>query len=255
MRFRPCIDIHKGLVKQIVGSTLNSQGQDLQTNFVATQPSAYFANLYKKDNLPGGHVIILDNSEETIKEAKNALLAYPNGLQIGGGITTENAKEFLDAGAGQVIVSSCIFTDNKLDKTKLEKLSRTAGKNKLVLDLSCRKRGEEYVVVKDKWQTFTNLVVNLENLEMLSAYCAEFLVHGVDSEGKRQGIEIDLLKILSQFSTVPVTYAGGVKNLEDIELIYKAGKGEIDFTVGSALDIFGGNLKYADVVNLVYRNS
>lgn len=251
MLFRPCIDIHKGQVKQIVGSTLNSKNQNLQTNFVATESAAFFANLYKKDSLLGGHVIMLDDSIETKQEALSALTAFPGGLQIGGGITVENATTFLDSGASQVIVSSYIFTENKLDTNKLRNLNKVVGKNKLVLDLSCRKKDNEYVIVKNKWQTFTDLKINLNNLEMLAKYCSEFLIHGVDSEGKRQGIEIDLLKILRQFYTLPVTYAGGVKNLDDIDLIYIIGQKKIDFAIGSALDIFGGDLKYTDVVNHV----
>lgn len=251
MRFRPCIDIHKGKVKQIVGSTLNSKSQNLQTNFIAVESAVYFANLYKKDNLQGVHVIMLDDNAETKKEALNALAVFPGGLQIGGGITADNAQKYLDGGASKVIVGSYIFTDNKLDKIKLENLSQVVGKNRLVLDLSCRKRGDQYVVVKDKWQVFTDLIVNLNTLEMLSFYCSEFLIHSVDSEGKCQGIEIGLFKILSKFSTVPITYAGGIKDLAGIDSIYVVGEGKIDFTVGSALDIFGGKMKYSEVVNYV----
>lgn len=249
MRFRPCIDIHEGKVKQIIGSTLNSRDGNLQTNFVADQPTAYFANLYKKNNLTGGHVIMLDNSEDTKKEAVSALKAFPDGLQIGGGITAANALEYLNSGASHIIVSSYIFTDGRFDREKLQKLSDTVGKKRLTLDLSCRKRGNEYVMVINKWQTFTDMAVNLENLTMLADYCDEFLIHGVDSEGKRQGVEKDLLNILREFTLIPITYAGGVKNFADIDLIRALGRGRIDFTVGSALDIFGGNLKYTDTVN------
>lgn len=253
MRFRPCIDIHNGQVKQIVGSTLNSQAQTLQTNFVAQKPAVYFAELYKKDGLIGGHIIMLDNVNTTKKQALEALTIFPGGMEIGGGVTLENALNYLDNGAGKVIVSSYIFTDNKLDLGKLDKLSKLVGKDRLVLDLSCRRQEKKYIMVKDKWQTFTDLIVNKESLKLLANYCAKFLIHGVDSEGKRQGIEKDLVEMLGRWSPLPVTYAGGVKNFADIDLIYQLGKGKIDFTIGSALDIFGGDLKYEEVLKYLQK--
>lgn len=254
MEFRPCIDIHQGKVKQIIGSTLNNENQKLKVNFVAAKDAAYFAKLYKRDDLFGGHIIMLDNSEQTKKETFKALESFPDGLQVGGGVTAENANEFLSKGVSQVIISSDIFTNDVLDKEKLRKLITTVGKNKIVLDLSCRKRGNnEYFVVIDKWQAFTNLVVNVATLAMLSEYCVEFLIHGVDVEGKKQGIDEQLLKILSKFQDLPVTYAGGIKNLSNIKRIEELGEGKINFTVGSALDIFGGDLSYQAVVNYVKK--
>lgn len=249
MEFRPCIDIHEGKVKQIIGSSLDSDKGEADENYVAERSSKYFANLYKEDSLRGGHVIMLDDSEETKQEAIKALKAYPGGLHIGGGIKDHNAAEFIEAGASHVIVSSFIFEDGKLSESKLKSLNDAVGKDKLVLDLSCRRRGDGYVVVIDRWQTFTDYEVTGENLEKLSQYCDEFLVHGVDSEGKKQGIEDGLLEILSGFEGAPVTYAGGVRGFEDIDKIREVGKSKVNFTIGSSLDIFGGDLPYKEVVN------
>lgn len=254
MQFRPCIDIHQGQVKQIVGSTLNNSRAVLSTNYISNYPASYYAGLYKKDDLPGGHIIMLDNEAATKRETLLALSVFANGLQVGGGVTAVNANEFLSQGASQVIISSDIFTNDVLNKEKLRKLATTVGKNKIVLDLSCRKRGnDEYFVVIDKWQVFTNLAVNVATLAMLSEYCVEFLIHGVDVEGKKQGIDEQLLKILSKFQDLPVTYAGGIKDLFDIKRIEKLGGGKINFTVGSALDIFGGDLKYEEVINYLEK--
>ncbi|MBU1177633.1 phosphoribosylformimino-5-aminoimidazole carboxamide ribotide isomerase [Patescibacteria group bacterium] len=249
MEFRPCIDIHQGKVKQIIGSSLNSSKSEAEENFVAEKSAEYFASLYKEDGLAGGHVIMLDDSQQTKQEAIKALKAYPDGLQIGGGITDQSAPEFIRAGASQVIVSSFIFVDGRLSESRLTGLKKAIGKDRLVLDLSCRYRGDEYVVVIDRWQTFTDYAVTVENLKALSRYCAEFLVHGVDSEGKRQGIEEDLLATLSEFTDIPVTYAGGVRSLTDVEQIRQVGQDKVNFTVGSSLDIFGGDLDYREVIN------
>ena len=246
MQFRPCIDIHNGKVKQIIGSTL-SNDSFITENFVADKKASCFANLYKKDGLSGGHVIMLDREVKTREQALQALQAFPGGLQIGGGVTADNAKEFINAGASHVIVSSYIFENGKLSQEKIQSLVGTVGKEKIVFDLSCKQRSGKYYVVINRWQTFTNLEVSLDTLNMLAKYCDEFLIHGVDVEGKKQGVEENLLNILKDFSTIPITYAGGIRNLDDIEKVRQIGNDKINFTVGSALDIFGGNLKYNNI--------
>jgi len=247
MEFRPCIDLHKGKVKQIVGSTFSdTDDAEIVTNFEAEQSPAYFANLYKEDNLPGGHVIMLGPGNETA--AKEALSTYPRGLQVGGGITAENAGEYLDAGASHVIVTSHVFKSGSVNWENLDTLTDTVGKNHLVLDLSCKKRGDGYYIVTDRWQNFTDVAVSPENLERLASYCSEFLVHATDVEGKQQGIDRELVTLLSEASMLPATYAGGIRSLDDLDKIFSAGEGKIDATIGSALDIFGGDLKYKDVV-------
>lgn len=249
MRFRPCIDLHNGKVKQIVGSSLSDTDQhSVVTNFEAEFPSSYYAEMYKSDALTGGHVIKLGpNNEEA---AANALKSYPGGLQIGGGITPENAKFWIDCGADKLIVTSYIFENGDISWEKLKEITEVVGKERLVLDLSCRKREGKYLVVIDRWQTFTSLEVSEETLHKLSKYCCEFLVHAVDVEGKQQGIEAELVEQLALWSPIPMTYAGGISSMADLELLAKAGKGKIDFTVGSALDIFGGNgITYQEVVN------
>ncbi len=239
MRFRPCIDLHNGIVKQIIGSTLtDNSGESPDTNFQSEKPSEWFAKLYREDNLPGGHIIKLGPGNENA--AKKALQAWPGGMQIGGGVNLDNAKEWLDAGAGAVIVTSWIFHDGKVGRDRLDRLKRSIGKDRLVLDLSCRKQGNDYKIVTDRWQTFTTEAITPELLDSLADFCCEFLIHGVDVEGKCQGIEMDLVKILGKWAKIPVTYAGGIRSIEDIEKIESIGKGHIDFTVGSALDIFGG---------------
>ncbi|MBT4120542.1 MAG: phosphoribosylformimino-5-aminoimidazole carboxamide ribotide isomerase [Candidatus Magasanikbacteria bacterium] len=249
MQFRPCIDIHDGKVKQIIGSTLTNNFS-VTENFVADKDASYFANLYKKDGLSGGHIIMLDKKEKTKKQALFALESFPDGLQIGGEINLDNAKKFISDGASRVIVTSYIFENGKLDFGKLQTLVDTIGKNRLILDLSCRKKDGKYYIVIDRWQTFTNLEVNLDTLNMLAKYCDEFLIHGVDVEGRKQGIEEELLKILKNFTKIPITYAGGIKDVGDIEKIKKIGNKKINFTVGSALDIFGGNLSYKKICKI-----
>ncbi len=248
MKFRPCIDIHNGKVKQIVGGSLLDQGDQAEENFSADQEADYFAELYKKDGLKGGHVILLNPAsseyyEQTKKQALNALYAYPGGLQIGGGITAENAAEYMEAGASHVIVTSYVFKNGEIYWDNLEKLCGTVGKEHVVLDLSCRKKDGTYYIVTDRWQTFTNVELGTEILARLSGYCDEFLVHGVDVEGKASGIEKKLIEILKQ-AEIPVTYAGGIGSMEDLELIRRIGNEQIDFTIGSALDLFGGKIPY-----------
>jgi len=257
MRFRPCIDIHQGQVKQIVGGTLKDEGAGPVTNFTAAQPSTYFAERYREDGLTGGHVVMLGATPESRAAALAAVRAYPGGLQVGGGVTGDNAREYLDAGASHVIVTSHVFHGGALDRGRLDALVGAVGRERLVLDLSCRRvagGGEGgggrpiYKVVTDRWQKWTELEVNEETLRDLAAHCAEFLVHGVDVEGLQSGIEEPLVELLAA-SPVPVTYAGGVRSLEDMERIRELGQGKVDATIGSALDLFGGQLPYADVLS------
>jgi len=247
MKFRPCIDLHSGSVKQIVGSTLDTKG--LEENFTSEHPAEYYAEMYKSSSLTGGHVIKLGPNNDT--PALSALSAYPSGLQIGGGITDSNCADWIDKGASHVIVTSYVFKDGLINYSNLNKLVEIVGKDKIVLDLSCRRKPDDtegpYYVVTDRWQNYTDFVVDEESLKELSAYCDEFLVHGVENEGKRCGILEDLV-ILLKSSPIPVTYAGGVRNLEDLERVKELGGGKVDLTIGSALDIFGGDLKYEDVM-------
>lgn len=252
MKFRPCIDIHNGKVKQIVGGSLTDKGDMARTNFTAEQSADWFARRYREDSLKGGHVILLNPAsspyfEETRKQALLALKAFPDGLQIGGGIRPENAWSYLEAGASHVIVTSYVFVGGKIKWDHLEKLKNTVGKEQVVLDLSCRKREGEYFVVTDRWQKFTDTRVTWELLDTLSDYCSEFLIHGVDVEGQVSGIDQELVTLLGDWresSAFPVTYAGGISSEEDIQLLKEAGRSRIDFTVGSALDLFGGKISY-----------
>ena len=248
--FRPCIDLHEGKVKQIVGGTLSDAGA--RTNFVSEQSAAWFAELYRRDDLRGGHVIMLGAGNES--EARAALKTFPGGLQIGGGIIADNARGWLDAGASHVIVTSWVFREGRVDWARLDELVKTIGKEKLVLDLSCRKRGEDYFVVTDRWQKFTELVVNAETLQKFSTYCDEFLIHAVDVEGLCRGIDGELVAKLGAWSPIPMTYAGGANSLADLEAVTKLGQGKVDLTIGSALDIFGGSgVKYEDCVKFNRR--
>lgn len=255
MRFRPCIDIHNGKVKQIVGGSLADQGNLAEENFVSQKDAAYYARLYKKDRLEGGHIILLNPPgtqyyEMDKAQAKKALNAYPGGLQIGGGVTAENGERFLKAGASHVIVTSYVFRDGLIQYENLYKISREVGKEHLVLDLSCRKKEDGYYIVTDRWQKFTKIRICENVLNELAGYCDEFLIHAVDVEGKAGGIEEELVKLLGSWDGIPVTYAGGVGNLEDLELLRKSGKGRLDVTVGSGLDLFGGSIPYRALVNL-----
>ncbi len=245
MKFRPCIDLHNGKVKQIVGSTLTDETEP-QTNFISPHPPEWFARRYREDGLQGGHIIKLGSGND--EAARQALAAWPGGLQIGGGITPENAAEWLDAGASHIIVTSYLFQDGAFSSERLQELVKAVGKDRIVLDLSCRRRGSTYFIVTDRWQTFTQTPVHPETLQTLARSCAEFLIHGVDVEGKQQGIDIDLLQLLADHTPLPTTYAGGIRSLEDLELIRTVGRDRIDATVGSALDLFGGSLSYQTVL-------
>jgi phosphoribosylformimino-5-aminoimidazole carboxamide ribotide isomerase len=245
--FRPCIDLHEGKVKQIVGGTLGDRPERLQTNFVSDRPAAWFAELYKRDGLRGGHVIMLGAGSET--EARAALQAYPGGLQVGGGVNLDNARAWLDAGASHVIVTSWVFREGQVDWERLAQLVAAIGNARLVLDLSCRRRDEGYFVVTDRWQKFTDLAISRESLEKLAAWCAEFLIHAVDLEGQCRGIDQELVSNLGLWSPIPTTYAGGASSLADLEAVTRLGQGRIDLTIGSALDIFGGGgVRYEDAV-------
>ena len=245
MGFRPCIDLRNGKVVQIVGGSLNGD-YIADVNFETQRSPADFAEMYMNDKLPGGHVISLGSGNRDA--AISALNAFPGGLHMGGGINPDNALEYLEAGASHVIVTSYLFSNGRINNDHLDKIVKTIGKKRLVIDLSCRKKGSVFYVVTDRWQKFTDVTVNRETLEMLSGYCDEFLVHGVDVEGKRQGIQEDLVQMLGEYCPIPVTYAGGVKSLSDMDLILKLGQGRVDATIGSSLDIFGGNIPYREVV-------
>lgn len=253
MKFRPCIDIHNGKVKQIVGGSLHDENNQAKENFVSEQDARFYATLYKKDKLRGGHIIILNPIgsyyyEEDCKQARIALEEYPKGLQVGGGITNRNAAEFLAMGASHVIVTSYVFRDGKIDYNNLETLIASIGKDKLVLDLSCRKKDGMYYIVTDRWQKFTEVAISEAILDKLSDYCDEFLVHAVDVEGKASGIEKELVHILGNWGKCPITYAGGVGSFEDLEELKSIGKNKLDVTIGSALDLFGGHMAYQDVL-------
>jgi phosphoribosylformimino-5-aminoimidazole carboxamide ribotide isomerase len=267
--FRPCIDLHEGRVKQIVGGSLGGSGP--RTNFVSENSAAWFAGLYRRDQLFGGHVIMLGPGNEA--EARAALKEFPGGFHIGGGVNLSNAREWLDAGASHVIVTSWVFREGRVDWARLGDLVKAIGREKLVLDLSCRRKplartdanlspsdgeeggvGGDYFVVTDRWQKFTELAVNEETLKKFSGFCAEFLIHAVDVEGLCRGIDGELVGKLGRWSPIPMTYAGGANSLADLETVTRLGQGKIDLTIGSALDIFGGTgVKYEDCVKFNRR--
>lgn len=259
MQFRPCIDIHNGKVKQIVGGSLLDAGNQAEENFVATQDAAFYAKLYRESNIKGGHIILLNKAgtpfyEEDVEQARGALCEYPGGLQIGGGITADNAKEFLDMGASHVIVTSYVFRDGAIDYDRLDALYQAVGREHLVLDLSCRKKDGAYYIVTDRWQKFTKEVICEETILKLQEFADEFLIHAVDVEGKANGVEEELVRMLGAYATIPITYAGGVGSYEDIEVIRKLGKGKLDVTIGSALDLFGGKLAYDKVISMMDKD-
>jgi phosphoribosylformimino-5-aminoimidazole carboxamide ribotide isomerase len=247
LRFRPCIDIHQGKVKQIVGETLGSDHKQVVENFVSDKDAGYYASLYKQDQLRGGHIIMLGGGNEAA--AEQALTAYPGGLQIGGGITASNAEHYLDMGASHVIVTSYVFQNGELNWTNLEQMVSTIGKERLVIDLSCKERDGQWVVVTNQWKTFSSFEVNQANINVLEGYCNELLIHAVDVEGKRTGVQESLVKQLAEWVHIPTTYAGGARSIDDVKLFNELSKGKLDITIGSALDIFGGELSYKDVVN------
>ena len=258
MEFRPCIDIHNGKVKQIVGGSLKDAQDSASENFVSGQDAAFYADFYRKSGIKGGHVILLNAKdsayfEETKAQALSALRAYPGGLQAGGGIHTGNAWEYLEAGASHVIITSYVFQNGKIEYENLKKMVNRIGKNKIVLDLSCRKREGSYYIVTNRWQTYTDVKLTEKVLEKLSAYCDGFLIHAVDVEGKAMGIEEQVAALLGNWGKIPVTYAGGVHDFNDLEKLRILGKNKVNVTIGSALDLFGGNLKWEEVVSFINK--
>ncbi len=260
MEFRPCIDIHNGQVKQIVGSSLDDTDDLARENFVAAKGADHYARLYRDNGIKGGHIILLNPAsspyyEEDRDQALRALAAYPGGLQIGGGVNADNAAAYIEAGASHVIVTSYVFRDGHINMEHLNKICRAVGREHLVLDLSCRVRNDCYFIVTDRWQKFTEEKVDECTLDMLMGYCDEFLIHAVDVEGKSQGIEEMLVRQLGEWCGRPgrnaVTYAGGVHSYEDIELLRTLGRGKINVTLGSALDIFGGRLVFEEVLRRI----
>lgn len=256
MEFRPCIDIHNGKVKQIVGGTLRDAGNQAEENFVSEQDAAFYADFYKKDGIRGGHIILLNKEgseyyEATRQQAFRALRAYPGGLQVGGGIWEGNAADYLEEGASHVIVTSYVFRDGKVNWENLKKLEQETGSNRLVLDLSCRKKGDGYYIVTDRWQKFTDVLLTPAVLDELAGRCAEFLVHAVDVEGKAGGIEEPLVEMLGAWKGIPVTYAGGVGCFEDLRRLKELGQDRLNVTIGSALNLFGGSMNYEEVVKFI----
>jgi len=254
MRFRPCIDLHAGRVKQIVGSTFSDDAPEtMNTNYSSDRPASWFAGKYRDDGLSGGHIIKLGPRND--QAAAEALETFPGGFHLGGGVSEENAVSWLDRGASHVIVTSYVFRDGRIDEDRLKSLVHLVGRNRLILDLSCRKRDGRYWVVTDRWQKFTAVEVSPSSLDVLSRSCDEFLIHAADVEGRCEGVEEELVRLLGGWQGIPVTYAGGIRNMGDIDLIRDAGSGRLDFTVGSALDIFAGTgLTYEEVL-AVHRGS
>ncbi len=255
MEFRPCIDIHNGKVKQIVGSSLKDEGNQAQENFVSEKDSSFYANLYRENGLKGGHIILLNKVgsefyEATKQAAVDALQAFPGGMQVGGGIHDGNAKEFLEAGASHIIVTSYLFDGDALSREKMQVLKDAAGREHIVFDLSCRKTDKGYQIMTNRWQTATAEYVTIELLKELEQYCDEFLIHAVDVEGKAEGIEQELVALLGTYEGNAVTYAGGIHSMEDFTLLNKLGNGRVNATVGSALDLFGGNLPFDEIIKL-----
>jgi phosphoribosylformimino-5-aminoimidazole carboxamide ribotide isomerase len=247
-RFRPCIDLHEGQVKQIVGETL-VDGADPHENFVSDKPASWFSSLFREDGMTGGHVIMLGPGNE--KAAKDALATWPGGWQLGGGINDENAVDWLEAGASHVVVTSWLFSkEGRFDISRLERLSSLVGRDRLVIDLSCRNSGEGWVVSMNRWQKPTDLFVTSQTLQHLSNFGSEFLVHAADVEGKCAGIDERLVDALGEWSPIPITYAGGARSMEDLAIVDRLSNGKVDLTIGSALDIFGGKMVcYRDCVD------
>jgi phosphoribosylformimino-5-aminoimidazole carboxamide ribotide isomerase len=255
MKFRPCIDIHNGQVKQIVGGSLKDAGNRAVENFVSDQNGAFYASMYKELNLKGGHIILLNPKsseyyDKDVDQALSALRKWPGALQIGGGITPENAAFFLNNGASHVIVTSYVFSKGEFNRENLEKMKKTVGRDRLVLDLSCRKKDGNYYIVTDRWQNFTNYFLTPDLLNMLTSSCAEFLIHAVDAEGKASGIEEEIVDMMSSIDGFPATYAGGVGSYDDLYRLKEIGKNKVDVTIGSALDMFGGHLSLDKILQI-----
>ena len=256
MRFRPCIDIHNGKIKQIVGGSLLDQGDFATENFVSEKDGTFYGKLYKENHLNGGHIIMLNARdskyyEEDKVQALKALKAFEGGLQIGGGITDENAKEFIESGASHVIVTSFVFAGGKVHYDRLDALKEQVGREHLVLDLSCRKRDDKYYITTDRWQKFTEEELTIELLHKLESWCDEYLIHGVDVEGKASGTEEELVRMLAAWNGLPITYAGGIGSMEDLREFARISGEKLDYTIGSALDLFGGKIPYAELTEPV----
>ena len=255
MEFRPCIDIHNGQVKQIVGASLQDEGDRAGENYVSEHDAAWYARKFEADDLSGGHVIMLnaagsDYFEKTRQQALEALSAWPGHLQIGGGINAENAAEYIAAGASHVIVTSYAFRGGMINFDHIRKLVDAVGKEHIVLDLSCKEVDGMYYIVTDRWQNVTETEFNTETLAELSPYCDEFLVHAAHVEGLKGGIDETVVSIMGAYGGNPVTYAGGIRSMEDIKLIRDEGQGRVNYTVGSALDLYGGQMSYDELVQL-----
>ena len=255
MRFRPCIDIHNGKVKQIVGSSLRDEGSVAKENFISEQDASWYARMFRERSLSGGHMIILNKKgtpeyDASLKQCIGALDEYPGGLQVGGGVDADNAMSFIDAGASHVIVTSYVFSDGHINMENLRKISSAVSPEHLVLDLSCKKCDGILTVMTDRWQKKTEHEFNTDLLEELSEYCDEFLVHAVDSEGKSKGPQEDVLSILKEYSGKPVTYAGGIASYDDIRKIGIMCEGRTDITIGSSLDIYGGHLDMNEIIRI-----
>lgn len=254
MRFRPCIDIHNGKVKQIVGGSLKDERDQAEENFVSERSAAFYADKFRRDNLKGGHMILLNPPsspyfEADRQQAAEALAVWPGGLQIGGGVTADNASSYIKAGASHVVVTSYVFKDGQVQWENLEKLADAVGAGHVVLDVSCRKKDGKYYIVTDRWQKFTKVQLGEEILYWMKEYCDEFLVHGVDVEGKSAGIEEGLVEMLAGVQGIPITYAGGISSLDELERFRRVSGGRLDFTIGSALDLYGGDIPYDEVKN------
>lgn len=254
MRFRPCIDIHNGKVKQIVGGSLKDERDQAEENFVSERSAAFYADMFRRDNLKGGHMILLNPPsspyfEADRQQAAEALAVWPGGLQIGGGVTADNASSYIKAGASHVVVTSYVFKDGQVQWENLEKLADAVGAGHVVLDVSCRKKDGKYYIVTDRWQKFTKVQLGEEILYWMKEYCDEFLVHGVDVEGKSAGIEEGLVEMLAGVQGIPITYAGGISSLDELERFRRVSGGRLDFTIGSALDLYGGDIPYGEVKN------
>ncbi len=254
MEYRPCIDIHNGKVKQLVGASIRDGNDSATENFVSERDADFFADFFQDQGLRGGHVVMLNSAsspyyEATKAQALKALAAYPGGFQVGGGIRTENAEEFLNAGASHVIVTSFVFHYGIVDMDRLKQLVATCGRDRVVIDLSCKKSGGEYYVVTDRWTKFTESIVDRQLMEKLSSYCSEYLVHAADIEGRTGGVDEELIARLAEWDGIPITYAGGVSSYDDILSVKEIGRGRINLTIGSALDIYGGSLNYETVLD------
>ena len=243
--FRPCIDLHEGRVKQIVGRSLTDTGA--RENFVSERSAAEYAALYRDDGLEGGHVIQLGPGNESA--AEGALGAAPGTLQIGGGIRAENARAWLERGATHVIVTSYLFENGLFSEARLEALARVVSPSELIIDLSCRRTSDGWNVATDRWQTITPTIVTEALLQRLEPACAGFLIHAADVEGLCRGIDEELVSFLGGACPLPCTYAGGARSLEDLELVERLSESRVDLTIGSALDLFGGSgVRYQDCV-------